>query len=167
MSAAKFSRLILVLSLMTAAACGGSGTTDSGPVAEDPARPAPAAEQVNPRPATAEMPPELLGHWILVAVDGAPVENIGNTPFVEFLEDGTIGGMSGINQFNSQVIVDEGGMSFGPAAATKMAGPPEAMALEQTFMTRLGAVSSFEVDGETLRLWAGDNEALTFERNQP
>jgi heat shock protein HslJ len=45
-----------------------------------------------------------------------------------------------------------------------MAGPPEAMALEQTFLERLSAVSAFDVEGDTLRLWAGDTEALTFER---
>jgi heat shock protein HslJ len=45
-----------------------------------------------------------------------------------------------------------------------MAGPPRAMAFEKIFLERLGAVTGYEVDGDTLRLRAGDNEALTFER---
>jgi heat shock protein HslJ len=48
-----------------------------------------------------------------------------------------------------------------------MAGPPAAMELEGTFLARLGAVSSYAVEGSTLRLWAGDNEAMTFERAEP
>jgi hypothetical protein len=38
------------------------------------------------------------------------------------------------------------------------------MALEQAFLARLGAVSTFAIEGDVLRLWAGDNDALTFER---
>jgi heat shock protein HslJ len=45
-----------------------------------------------------------------------------------------------------------------------MAGPPEAMALEKLFLTRLESVSSFEVEGDTLHLYTGDSETVTFQR---
>ena len=38
------------------------------------------------------------------------------------------------------------------------------MDLESVFFTRLGTALNYETDGETLRLWAGDNEALVFVR---
>jgi len=60
----------------------------------------------------------------------------------------------------------EGRIAFAPAAGTRMAGPPDAMAFEQTFLARLSAVSTFAVDGDVLHLSAGDSEALTFKRTE-
>jgi putative lipoprotein len=108
----------------------------------------------------------LVGAWILVTVDGGPVPEVGKQPTMEISEDGTVSGVGGVNRFNTQVEVVDGRLSFGPTAATKMAGPPEAMDLEKVFFTRLGSVLNYEIDGETLRLWAGNNEALTFERGE-
>jgi heat shock protein HslJ len=108
----------------------------------------------------------LVGAWILIAIDGEPVPEVGKQPTMEIFEDGTVSGVGGVNRFNTQVDVVDGRLSFGPTAATKMAGPPEAMDVESAFFTRLGAVTNYQVDGETLRLWAGDNEALTFKRGE-
>jgi heat shock protein HslJ len=58
----------------------------------------------------------------------------------------------------------DGRIGFAQSAGTMMAGPPAAMELEQVFLQRLGAVSTFTIEGDTLRMWAGDNPALTFER---
>jgi len=77
-----------------------------------------------------------------------------------------VSGVGGINRFQTQLKLVEGRMSFGPVAATKMAGPPEAMDLESNYFTRLGAVSSYQIDGETLHLRAGDDEGLTLERTK-
>jgi heat shock protein HslJ len=110
------------------------------------------------------VPAELVGTWALVALDGEPVPEVGRTPTLEVLEDGSAGGLSGVNRYRTQLALSYGRLSFAPAAGTKMAGPPEAMALEDTFLARLGAVSAYRVEGDALRLWAGDNEALTFTR---
>jgi putative lipoprotein len=113
------------------------------------------------------IPPELLGSWTLVALDGQPVPEVGKTPTLEIFEDGSAAGVSGVNRFRSQLDASDGRLSFGPVASTKMAGPPAAMELEGTFVARLGTVGAYAVEGTTLRLWTGDNEALTFERDAP
>ncbi len=109
----------------------------------------------------------LVGSWTLVALDGTPVEAVGKPITLEVAEDGAVAGVSGINRFMTRIEtadLAEGRLGFAPAAGTRMAGPPEAMALEQAFLERVSAVSTFSADDGVLRLWAGDNEALTFER---
>jgi hypothetical protein len=110
---------------------------------------------------------QLAGPWSLVALDGKSFEAVGKPITLEVAEDGAVAGVSGVNRFMTRLEtadLAEGRLAFAPAAGTKMAGPPEAMALEQAFLERLSAVSTFAVEGDTLRLWAGDTEALTFER---
>jgi heat shock protein HslJ len=109
----------------------------------------------------------LVGSWMLVALDGGTVEPLGEQITLDIGEDGTASGVSGVNRFMTRLEtadLAEGRLAFAQAVGTRMAGPPEAMALEQAFLARLSAVSTFAVDGDTLRLWAGDNQALTFER---
>jgi heat shock protein HslJ len=50
----------------------------------------------------------------------------------------------------------EGELSFGPLATTLMAGPEEAMQLEQAFLDALARVTSYSLDGSTLSLLADD-----------
>ncbi len=112
---------------------------------------------------------ELVGSWTLIAVDGNPGDMGDHTPTLEIREDGSVGGFSGVNRFVTRLGSEdpvEGTMTLGPTAGTRMAGPPRAMVFEKIFLERLGAVTGYEVDGETLRLWAGDNEALTFQRSE-
>jgi hypothetical protein len=109
----------------------------------------------------------MVGSWRLVALDGEAVEPLGKPITLEVAADGAVAGVSGVNRFMSRLEpadLAEGRLAFAPAAGTRMAGPPEAMALEQTFLKRLSAVSTFDVRGDVLRLWAGGNQALTFER---
>ena len=157
----------VVFCAVVAAACGsgpanGGGSATSAP----PASPA-SAETSEKGTEPADVPAELTGSWTLVAVDGRPVPEVGETPMLQIFRDGTAAGISGVNQFQTQLDAGDGRLSFGPVATTKMAGPPEAMALEDSFLTHLEAVSSYAVEGTTLRLWVGDDEALTFERAEP
>jgi heat shock protein HslJ len=162
--------MILALSLTSIAACGSGpvnppqgtpGATTQGPAATDEGSIVEGQEV-----SEAAVPGELVGAWMLVTVDGKSVPVVGKKPTMEVSEDGTVSGVGGVNRFNTRIEVVDGRLSFGPTAATKMAGPPEAMDLESAFFARLGAVSTYEIDGETLRLWAGDNEALVFERSE-
>jgi heat shock protein HslJ len=159
---------ILITSLIPIAACGATvdnasradeGTTPSGaPIAS-------AMEESRGAEArSSAVPADLLGEWTLVALDGEPVPEVGKNPTLEILEDGSAAGVSGVNRFRTQLELADGRLDFGPLAGTKMAGPPEAMALESDFLARLDAASTYQVEGDTLRLWAGDNEALTFAR---
>jgi heat shock protein HslJ len=154
--------MILTLALAAAAACGSGGTNpQQGTTEEAITVPSPGIETEVGAVGTLV---ELFGTWTLVAVDGAPITAVGKKPTLEVSEDGSVTGVGGVNRFNTNVELVDGRLSFGPVAATKMAGPPEAMDLENTYLARLGAVSSYEVGDDTLRLWAGDNEALTFVR---
>lgn len=168
MKSSYHSLALLIASLVPIAACGATanntsradeGTTSSG------APSAGAAEESGSAEASpSALPADLLGEWTLVALDGEPVPDVGKTPALEILEDGSAAGVSGVNRFRTQLELSGGRLDFGPAAGTKMAGPPAAMALESDFLARLDAVSTYQVEGDTLRLWAGDNEALTFAR---
>ena len=160
----------VVLSAALVVACG-SGPDDSRQVAAAEEEEQMAASYVNPGASKEEVfqsvvPAEMAGSWTLVAIDGMPFADVGKAPTLEILEDGSVSGVGGVNRFRTQLEITGAGLSFGPAAATKMAGPPEAMELESAYMKRLSAVTSFAIEDGTLRMWAGDNEALTFKRDE-
>jgi len=168
MKSTKPTWMILALLLTGVAACG-SGPVKSPQETPDTATEAPAVTNEVPIAefqdvAYAAVDGGLVGAWILVTIDGEPVPEVGKQPTMEISGDGAVSGVGGVNRFNTQVEVVDGRLSFGPTAATKMAGPPEAMDLESAFFTRLGTALNYEIDGETLRLWTGENEALVFVR---
>jgi predicted amidohydrolase YtcJ len=109
----------------------------------------------------------LVGSWTLVALDGEPVGEVVKAITLEIRDDGSAGGSSGVNRFMTRLETEalaDGRIGFTPAAGTMMAGPPRAMETERMFLQRVGAVSTYAIDGDTLRMWASENEALTFER---
>lgn len=161
---------VVILIALAAAACGSGRGTESqarreAEEAAPPVASSPTGADVEPI-GDQELPADLIGSWTLAEIDGAPVTKVGKTPTLEIFDDGSVSGVGGVNRFQTQLKLVDGRMTFGPVAATKMAGPPEAMDLESTYFIRLGAVSSYEADGETLRLWAGDDEGLTLERTE-
>jgi heat shock protein HslJ len=108
----------------------------------------------------------ITGEWTLVAID-EQILTSGGTPTLVFEEDGSCWGSTGVNKFRSNADIKKianGLLELGPAAVTRMAGPPEAMALERMFLERLSATSSFSIEGDTLHLYAGERGAVTFER---
>jgi hypothetical protein len=38
------------------------------------------------------------------------------------------------------------------------------MEIERLFLQRVGSVSAYSIEEDTLKMWTGDNETLTFER---
>jgi len=127
------------------------------------AAPAPAADGAVAAPSA---PADLVGRWILVAIDEAPVAELGKVPTLEIAEDGSAGGVGGVNRFRTQLEAADGRIAVGETAATKMAGPPAAMELEQAYLSRLTTVTGFTIEGDTLRLLAGEAEALRFSRSK-
>lgn len=108
----------------------------------------------------------ITGEWSLVAIDQNPLSS-GGTPTLVFESDGRCWGSTGVNKFNALASFEklaDGWLTLGPAAVTRMAGPPEAMVLERLFLHRLEKVSAFKIDGDTLHLFAGTQETATFER---
>ena len=155
---------VICACVVLSSACSGDS---AGTRAADPAVPGTAAE-ISPEAAMEEerttVPAELVGSWTLVAIDGQPVPQVGKTPTLEILEDGSAAGVSGVNRFRTTIDTAGGRLSFGPVALTKMAGPPAAMELESTFMELLGAATGYRFEGDSLRIVAGDTKILSFEK---
>jgi heat shock protein HslJ len=110
-------------------------------------------------------PAALTGGWTLDAAsmsalaDPAP-EGVSVT--LAF-EDGQAHGSSGCNTYSGGYEAqDDGSISFGALAGTMMACDEARMALESAYLTALGAVSAFTVDG-SLQL-SGDGVSLTYTR---
>jgi heat shock protein HslJ len=106
----------------------------------------------------------LVGTWELIALDGQPVLGLENPVSLVVQPDGSVNGFGGVNRYQSAIDathIANGRLKFAQAVTTMMAGPPEAMELERVYLVRLGAASSFATGDGTLRLYAGDNEALT------
>ena len=106
------------------------------------------------------------GEWRLVAIDEQPLRSGGN-PTVVFGDEGNCWGNTGVNDFRTTFTLegaDQSRVKVGPAAVTRKAGPPEAMALETLFLERFESASSFKVDGNHLHLQSGIDQNLTFER---
>lgn len=106
------------------------------------------------------------GEWRLVAIDERQLRS-GGTPTVVFGDEGNCWGNTGVNDFRTTFTLegaDQSRVKVGPAAVTRKAGPPEAMALETLFLERFESASSFKVDGDTLHLSSGVEQNLTFER---
>lgn len=74
---------------------------------------------------------ELDGLWRVVEIAGERLdpEAVGEVR----LEDGRVSGRVGVNRFNGSYTVVGDTIELGPAALTRMAGPPEMMDLENRF----------------------------------
>ena len=162
MKSTSLKRAVMALAIVATVACGSGGLDQRTAASEEAAEPT--VGPIDKDVVVEKIPVGVIGEWVLTAIDGAPVTQAGKVPTLEVHEDGTAAGVGGVNRFRTEVQFVDNNLSFGPAAATKMAGPPEAMELESTYLARLGAVSTYVIESETLRLWAGDNEALTFKR---
>ncbi len=99
------------------------------------------------------------GTWTVVelsAVDLAPLQR---KPELELGADGALSGFSGVNRFSGRAelgALEEGHWMAGPLAATRMAGPPEAMAAEARFFELLAAPLEWRRAGAELTLVRGD-----------
>lgn len=151
----------------------------SGPVTGNPGEPAAAVgappSEVRSATATGVGPGQesakaaMRGEWRLIAIDRTELSR-GGTPTVVFGEEGSCWGSTGVNDFRTTFMLQGlqyGRVKVGNAAVTRKMGPPEAMALEKLFLTRLESVISFEVTGDLLHLHSGDDQNLTFERVLP
>ena len=98
--------------------------------------------------------------WTLTSLGGAPVE-APRPPTLEFGADGRVSGFAGVNRYSTSATIGPGAdLAFSPAAATKMAGPPELMSLEDRFLEALGATRAAAIDRDTLTLFDSDDASL-------
>ncbi len=69
-------------------------------------------------------------------------------------------GNLGVNSFNGTYELSGDDITFSPLASTKMAGPPEAMEQEATFLEALEAAAHVQVQDGTLTVLDSDDAPL-------
>lgn len=77
--------------------------------------------------------------------------------------DGRLSGRSAVNRYSGQLKISEDGsvtMDMSAIASTRMAGPPELMALEQAYLGALGSVSRARHTADTLTLLSDDGATI-------
>lgn len=87
-------------------------------------------------------------------------------PTLRFEGDARVSGFAGVNRCSGSVAIGDVGamgetpLRFGPIATTRMAGPPDRMALESAFLGMLGEVRAARTttgpDGVSLLVLLGD-----------
>lgn len=102
-------------------------------------------------------------YWKLLDVDGAPIqtaETMSEPSLVLHDQDSRLSGSGGVNRLIGGYTLQSEALSFAQVASTMMAGPPAAMAQEQTIVAALGRVRGFAVDGDRLALLDGSGRPV-------
>lgn len=114
----------------------------------------------------------IAGDWTLASLDGrdasarARAADAREIPSLAIQEDGRTGGAAGVNRWFSQLDMSEvaqGRFALAAIGSTKMAGPPEAMSLEDDFLDALARARSFDAQAlaeDRLVLLDEDGDAL-------
>ena len=101
--------------------------------------------------------------WMLVELDGEVVAEQ-SLPTLQLDAAATrASGFSGVNRFSGTYVLAGTSLSFGSLVATKMAGPPEKMKLEEMYLRALSTVNAWKINGPTLSLMAGDKVVARFQ----
>ncbi|MBU6414194.1 MAG: META domain-containing protein [Planctomycetes bacterium] len=116
----------------------------------------------------------LIGSWTLATMSEPTFSNSlsqGAPPSLKFDEKGGVTGFSGVNRLSGGYDLGQartGRISLGHLASTRMAGSPEAMRIENAFLTALSQADSFSIDGGNgiLALKRGKDTLVTFSRNK-
>ncbi len=109
---------------------------------------------------------DLVGRWTLEAIGGedAPA---GRPATLEFRADGRAGGHGGCNRFSGPYTAERSSLRFGALAATRMACPPPAMALEARYFAALQQTRAFRLERGFLHLHGADGAPLARLRRAP
>ena len=100
--------------------------------------------------------------WLLVELEGrADPKGAGGRHVTLRFEEGRAAGFAGCNQYGGSYSVRGDSISFGPAAATRMACS-EGMDVEQAYLSALPRVVRFAVADSTLALFSSDGTLARF-----
>lgn len=105
----------------------------------------------------------LEGTWNVAEIEGTPVAE-GNEVTMSFVPGGELGGRAACNRYTGRYTLTGEGLTFGPAATTRMACAGAQMQLESTFLAVLPSVTHFDIREGALILMAGDRPALRLRR---
>ncbi len=102
-------------------------------------------------------------NWVITSysVDGKLTDvPTGTDGFARFETDEVTGRV--VNNYQGAFVTSPKGevTSVGPLSATKMAGPPDQMAMETAYLANLEKTTSFYSDGKTLTLYGEGDEKL-------
>jgi heat shock protein HslJ len=103
--------------------------------------------------------------WQLVELDGKPVPATEGfaTPTLQLdAASRRASGTGGVNQFTTNYELSGLALRFGTVASTKMAGRPEAMAIENDYFKALATGSFWSIKGNQLELKSTDKTVLRF-----
>ena len=140
---------LVALALPLLAACGSSA---------DGAAPSP-GQPIGGNPAGGA---DLAGtSWVLAS--GPFAGDIAGAGITLTFADGQASGTGGVNQYSGTYTSSaDGALQFGPFAVTEMAGDPDAMALEQEYLTALAQTFGYTSDGTTLTLFGAADQVMEF-----
>lgn len=100
--------------------------------------------------------------WTCVTLNGASITAT-RPPTITFDGVGRVNGFSGVNRFGGSVESAEAGeLHFGQMMSTKMAGPPEQMAIESSFLDALARADRYVVTDAELIFSAGEKMIVQF-----
>lgn len=112
---------------------------------------------------------DLAGEWTLSKLEGTDLASLlpasMKKPTLGIGADGKVTGFTGVNRLSSMIDTEallRGEFKLGPAVTTKMAGPPEAMAVESKFLEALSRAKGAKVSGGELSMTDGAKELLRF-----
>ena len=101
--------------------------------------------------------------WILqqMTVNGETFKLVGENPFIEFnADENKVTGFASVNRFFGSVRIDEKGRVQwpGPFGSTRMAGPPEQMKQEDSFLKALPQTEQISTAGSNLYAISEDGQ---------
>ena len=145
--------LAAVLLLPLLAACGGGSSS------EPSGAPSP-GQTLGAQPAGGA---ELAGtSWVLTGGPFTAGDPAGSGITLEFA-DTELSGNAGVNSyFGGYTSTTDGSLQIGVLGSTEMAGDPDAMALEQEYLTALQSVFGYTIADGTLTLVGAADQVLTF-----
>lgn len=102
-------------------------------------------------------------YWKLTSIEGQPFKHSGEgrEPHLMLVRELAARGSSGCNTFNGGYETYAASLRFGNLATTRMACP-SGMDIERRFLDALTRVDRYDIDGENLLLYAGDQQLLGF-----
>jgi heat shock protein HslJ len=103
---------------------------------------------------TASVQKELFGkNWKLQSLFTRDVNS--EVPLtLEFMEDGTVKGFGGCNNFSGKYTLDGEAITFGPMISTKKACGPAMGEQEYTFLTFLAQINRLKIADDNLELYS-------------
>lgn len=117
----------------------------------------------------ASLPQQVLGEWKLDSLQGFDLSKLATsnlrTPTINFAQDGTVSGFSGVNRFSGKTDLSQlaqGKFALPNAMSTKMAGPPLANELENKFLAALTSADGARMQDNGLLLTKAGETLMRF-----